>query len=226
MELFVYGPAAARFRSPHRSPKDYRRSRKNSVRCPNDWFVGGDSQRHAVACEFVGTRIDFGRGYLEGQLQRGTARRRRRVSRGSARPCESQRAGAQAVLDPVRRQLPQQRKCEDVFIEAPHRRHVAHENDGVVDRTDGAEGGAGALTWFGCVFFHHRVFHSKRRRVARMERSGIRGAVGENSALRCAPSRPRTSHSTSSGHGTIVDFTVFIAMASLTACATPSSVNG
>ncbi|MEY9704809.1 hypothetical protein ACVIWV_001920 [Bradyrhizobium diazoefficiens] len=33
-------------------------------------------------------------------------------------------------------------------------------------------------------------------------------------------------HSTSSGHGTIVDFTVFIAIASLTACATPSSVNG
>jgi hypothetical protein len=32
--------------------------------------------------------------------------------------------------------------------------------------------------------------------------------------------------STSSGHGTIVDFTVFIAIASATARDTPSSVNG
>jgi hypothetical protein len=34
------------------------------------------------------------------------------------------------------------------------------------------------------------------------------------------------NHSTSSGHGTIVDFTVFIAIASATACPIPSSVNG
>gem|GEM_PF-3886637 len=34
------------------------------------------------------------------------------------------------------------------------------------------------------------------------------------------------TYSTSSGHGTMVDFTVFIAIASLTACATPASVNG
>ena len=33
-------------------------------------------------------------------------------------------------------------------------------------------------------------------------------------------------HSTSSGHGTMVDFTVFIAMASATARPMPSSVNG
>jgi hypothetical protein len=33
-------------------------------------------------------------------------------------------------------------------------------------------------------------------------------------------------HSTNSGHGTMVDFTVFIAIASATAWVTPSSVNG
>lgn len=33
-------------------------------------------------------------------------------------------------------------------------------------------------------------------------------------------------HSTSSGHGTMVDFTVFIAIASATACPMPCSVNG
>lgn len=45
-------------------------------------------------------------------------------------------------------------------------------------------------------------------------------------AYATAQSGPRISHSTNSGHGTMVDFTVFIAMASLTACATPSSVKG
>jgi len=34
------------------------------------------------------------------------------------------------------------------------------------------------------------------------------------------------AYSTRSGHGTMVDFTVFIAIASFTACAMPDSVNG
>lgn len=63
-----------------------------------------------------------------------------------------------------------------------------------------------------------------RSRVARMsERSaGVSGTPPDIASLIRA-ARP---HSTSSGHGTMVDFTVFIAIASLTACATPSSVNG
>ena len=58
---------------------------------------------------------------------------------------------------------------------------------------------------------------------------------GEHAAERaaddeCAPGHERSlaagAAHTSSGHGTMVDFTVFIAIASATASATPSSVKG
>jgi len=43
---------------------------------------------------------------------------------------------------------------------------------------------------------------------------------------RKASVRLRRPHSTNSGHGTMVDFTVFIAIASATACPIPCSLNG
>ena len=60
------------------------------------------------------------------------------------------------------------------------------------------------------------------------ERSEIRGLplCAHIPACRFAHAGYRSYSCTSSGHGTIVDFTVFIAIASATALLTPSSENG
>ena len=60
----------------------------------------------------------------------------------------------------------------------------------------------------------------------RLPRKGRGGSDPHGPGAGLKRSRERRYASTSSGHGTMVDFTVFMAMASATACDTPSSVNG
>ena len=90
--------------------------------------------------QFVGAAIDVISGNLESELQRSAAGGRRRILRRPARPRQSKRVAADLIFDPSRRQLARQRKAENLFVEAAHRRHVAHEDDGVVDGADGLEG--------------------------------------------------------------------------------------
>jgi hypothetical protein len=64
-------------------------------------------------------------------------------------------------------------------------------------------------------------------KAQREEAEQVLGVVVAGAAYRERRRALTWAHaSTSSGHGTIVDFTVFMAMASATACDTPSSVKG
>src|SRR5262249_46163503 len=88
-------------------------------------------QRHTLPHEFIGALIDFGHRNLECQLKRCAAIWRWSIFRGSAWLRQCQRVVSYPILDPNWRKLSQQRKAEDAFIEAAHRRHVAHEDDGI-----------------------------------------------------------------------------------------------
>jgi hypothetical protein len=94
---------------------------------PEGLIGGRRHQRDAFPYELFGAATDVGKGDLEGQLQRGTAGGSSSVRGGPARPRQSQRVGADAILDPARRQLPDQGNAEHVLVKAAHRRHVAHK---------------------------------------------------------------------------------------------------
>ena len=97
-------------------------------------------QIDAATDEFIGAGIDFRRRHLEGQLQRSRARWYRRVGGGAARPRQTPACCCRSGIRTSPVKLPQQGKAKNVFVEAAHRRHVAHEDDGVVDGADGVEG--------------------------------------------------------------------------------------
>ncbi|MEA2896120.1 MAG: hypothetical protein QOJ84_1735 [Bradyrhizobium sp.] len=67
--------------------------------------------------------------------------------------------------------------------------------------------------------------HGEERREATRLEPWSRGHPSRR-GQEAAPQDEEIRYSTSSGHGTIVDFTVFIAIASATARAIPSSENG
>jgi hypothetical protein len=65
-----------------------------------------------------------------------------------------------------------------------------------------------------------------RRRSCAVSNHEPRNSSFETPRKRAAPQDEEIRYSTSSGHGTMVDFTVFIAIASATARPMPSSENG
>ena len=132
---------ALRERKSRITPADFHRDRGRTacdVRRRGRWAAS--TSVTPCAHQFVGAGIDVGGGNLERQLKRGAAGRRRRIGSGQARPCQRQRVAAELIFEPVRRQLALQRQTEHVLIEAAHRRHVAHEDHGVVDGANGLEG--------------------------------------------------------------------------------------
>src|SRR5215470_3654296 len=104
-----------------------------------DLVAGRGKKSDAVSDELVGVLVDFGDGNLEGQLKRGTPVGRWRILRSEAWPGQGQRVVAYPIFDPIWRELAEQRQAEDVFVEATHRGHVTHENNRVVDRSNGSE---------------------------------------------------------------------------------------
>ena len=76
----------------------------------------------------------------ERHLRRQRALRRRRIVEQPAARGQRQRIGPDAVLDPLVAQCALKRKLHHRSVEIAHRLHVAHEDDGIVDLPDLAEG--------------------------------------------------------------------------------------
>jgi hypothetical protein len=85
------------------------------------------------------TAGDVLRGHAERQLHRERAQWRRRIVEHQPALRQCQDIGTDPIRDPRRPQLLVNRKAHDIFIEPPHAREVAREDDGVVELADRGE---------------------------------------------------------------------------------------